>query len=237
MNRWALLFALLLSAAIVHAGGITSFEPDSAQVRRDREPMVETPIWLGSSWTVSSLYRPGGDGLVRGPVSFSGFGFGATWPWKSRRQSYVEWHYGVRNVLHEYPTWIYVGGSLVPGTYIYTEHLDLFALRTGVEQRFGRRPTPWCTAGGGIGYAFNASDLPALAFELTGRATVFAYPTAHTRVGLMLSAGPAWVGRGTGLTSNFRDGGERSGPRTHFDVTLRFESRLRFPRAVADAEK
>lgn len=237
MKPWGMMFVCLLFAAPTQAAGITSFEPDTTRVRGDREPMVETPIWLGSSWALGSLYRAGADGLWNGPLNFAGFGFGATWPWKSRRQGYAEWHYGVRNIRHEVPSTIFVGGILEPWTYIYTERLDLFAIRGGVEQRFGRRRTPWCTAGGGTGYAFNAGDVSAAAFELTARTAVFAYPSENTRVGLMLSAGPTWLGRGSATTIAFGNGREESTLRTHFDLTLRFERRLRFPKAVADAEQ
>ncbi len=238
MKCCVILLVWALAAATSQASGtITSFEPDSARVQRDREPMIETPIWLGSNWGVNSLYRSGGDGLVSGPVYFSGIGLGATWPWKSRRQGYVEWHYGLRHVRHEYPGYVFVGGNFVPAPSVYTERIDLLALRGGVEQRFGRRRTPWCTAGGGTGYALNVGDAAEVAFELTARTTFFAYPTANTRVGLMLSAGPTWFGRGSGLYVVSGSGGEPSTLRTHFDLALRLERRLRFPKAVADAEE
>ncbi len=237
MKRCGMLFVCLLAASTARASGITSFEPDTTRVQREHEPMVDTPIWLGSSWALGSLYRPDAHGLVKGPLYFGGFGFGATWPWKSRRQSYAEWHYGVRHVLHEVPSYIFFGGSQVLSTYVYTERVDLFELRSGVEQRFGRRRTPWCTAGGGIGYAMNAGDALVVEFELSARTTWFAYPTENTRVGLMLSAGPAWFGRGGVADFGFGSNSEESNFRTHFDLTLRFERRLRFPKAVADAEQ
>jgi hypothetical protein len=235
MKRSMMSCLCLLFAVTAHAAGITSFEPDTARVQPPREPMVDTPIWLGSSWTVSSMYRTEADGLWNGPMNFAGFGFGATWPWKSRRQGYAEWHYGARHIRHEVPSTIFVGGILVPSTYVYTERVGLFAIRGGIEQRFGRRRTPWCTAGGGVGFALNAADDPAAAFELTARTAVFTYPTENTRVGLMLSAGPTWSDRAG--TLHYASLGEESTLRTHFDLTLRLERRLRFPKSVADAEQ
>ena len=97
--------------------------------------MVDTPVWVGSNWGMSSRYRPDAEGLVNGPLNFAGCGFGATWPWRSRRQSYAEWHYGVQHILHEVPSYIFFGGSQVRWTYVYTERVALFAARGGVEQR------------------------------------------------------------------------------------------------------
>ncbi len=238
MKRWGFVLIAWLAATTTHADGITSFEPDSTKrVAPDREPMIETPIWLGTGFSVSSLYRPGADGLFNGPMNFTGVGFGATWPWRSRRQGYVEWLYGMRHVRHELPGLIFTGGGYAPYTFIGTEHVSMLALRGGVEQRFGRRRTPWCTLGGGLGYAFNLDDQgPVTAFELAGRATWFVYPTQTNRVGLMLTAGPAWHSNGEALRFTSSGSGDEPLLRTHFEIALRLEHRLRFPKANADAD-
>jgi hypothetical protein len=236
MKCRVLLLLCVLAAASAQAGGITSFEPDTtARVSQDREPMVETPIWLGTIWGAGSEYQPHGHGLTRGPVHFSGFGFDATWPWRSRLQGFAEWRYGSHFIREDRLGSYFNGVAYVPFTYTYTSEYGMFALRSGVEYRFGKRSAPWGTIGEGVGYTIAVGDEPAAALDLTSRATLFSYPTRTTRFGLMFSAGPAWYARPSGFF--LASGSGRSEPmRTHFEVALRIERRLRFPKANADAD-
>lgn len=237
MKCRVMLLLCVLAAGSARAGGITSFEPDTtARVSRDREPMVDTPIWLGSSWTVSSEYQADARGLTRGPVHFNGLGFGATWPWRSRLQGYAEWQYGVRHIRYVAHLFFFNGVENVPYTDEFTDDRSMFALRGGTEYRFGRRSTPWCTAGGGVGYALDAGPNPASAFELTARTTLFTYPSRNMRLGLMLSAGPMWFAHSGPLAFTIDGINDHEPVRTHFEIALRFDRRLRFPKANADAD-
>lgn len=229
MKCRVMLLLCMLAAGSAQASGITSFEPDTtARVSRDREPMVDTPIWLGSTWNLASEYQTQAKGLTRGPMHLSEFGISATWPWRSRLQSFAEWRYGVRHVRYSYRSASF--------TDEFTEDYPMFALRGGTEYRFGRRSRPWCTAGGGVGYALDAGRSPVAAYEMIARTTLFMYPTPNTRLGLMLSAGPTWFVYESGFY--FAGGGsaDERDVRTNFAVTLRVERRLRFPKANADAD-
>ena len=227
-------FLLLLSAVPAFAGGITSFAPDSVQRQRaDREPMFETPIWYGLTYSMGSRYERSLLGFSRAPDQFGGIATGVTWPWRSRLQGWSEFSYMVRTLYDErtfYPSW-------APGT-VYVDHfetkLDMCTVRGGAEYRFGTRGRPWCTAGAGLGIGFAFGDEPAAATEALARVTCFLYPSGHTRLGLMLSGGPAWVSSPSTIYF-ITSGDERDvGTRTHYEVGLRIESRLRFPVANAD---
>lgn len=231
---------LLLLAAPVLAGGITSFEPDttSRQARGDREPtvetpMVETPIWYGVTLSVGTPYEQSWNGFANGPSQLGAIATGVTWPWRSRLQGWSEFAYVLRTLLDERTYQPYWSPGLV---YVqsFETRLDMFTVRGGVEYRFGAKGRPWCTAGAGIGGGFSFGDDPAAASEALGRLTCFLYPSGHTRLGLMLSGGPAWITSPSGVY--FLSGGQSGGVtiRTHYEVALRIESRLRFPVANAD---
>lgn len=225
---------LLLLAAPAFAGGITSWEPDTTQRhgRGDREPMVETPIWYGLTYSAASRYERGWNGFTGAPNQFGAIATGVTWPWRSRLQGWSEFGYMLRTLRDKgiyHSLW-------PPTTYAYdseSKH-DMFTLRGGVEYRFGTKSRPWCTAGGGVGFGFAFGDVPAVATETVGRVTCFLYPSQRTRLGFVLAGGPAWIARsGHSFPFAFTDD-DRYRTRTHYEIGLRIESRLRFPVANAD---
>lgn len=226
---------LLLLAAPAFADGITSFEPDTTTRRphREREPMVETPIWYGVSLSVASGYEAGWHGFTNDPTHPGGIATGVTWPWRSRLQGWSEFAY-VQRTLRDQRAPILTWSPGLVYTESFETELDMFTVRGGVEYRFGVKARPWFTAGAGFGSGFSFGEDPAAASELLGRVTCFLYPSGHTRLGLMLSGGPAWISstRGVYLTPGGESGGDRT--RTHYEVALRIESRLRFPVANAD---
>jgi hypothetical protein len=228
MSRSALL--LLLIAVPVHASGITSFEPNGA---RDRAPMVETPIWLGATASIGSTQEPGWQGLGNTPNGSSAVGLSATWPYGSRFQGFTELSYAVRTRADETRWW---GTS--QGPYVLSggeSRTDLITGRTGLEILFGKRHRPWLAAGGGVGLGFSTGrrereTIP----EVVARVTGFAYPTRLTRLGFMVSGGPAWL---SAPETPFTFGGvevARGGAYSRYEVSLRIESRLRLPGASTD---
>lgn len=104
---------------------------------------------------------------------------------------------------------------------------DQFAVRWGVEQRFGTLDRPFATLGAGVGYASGfgstaGSDDGMFTLQGLGRATLFLYVGRSSRLGLGLEAGPNWsyVPR------------QDVSPWTHAEVTLRWESMLRLPKRI-----
>jgi hypothetical protein len=70
---------LLFLATPALAGGITSWEPDTTErPRRVREPMVETPVWYGLTYSLGSRYERALNGFGRPPEYFSVIATGAT---------------------------------------------------------------------------------------------------------------------------------------------------------------
>lgn len=226
---------LLLLATPVHAAGITSFEPDTTQrvPPRDREPMVETPIWYGTSLSISSEHREAWNGFGHGINGFSGIGLSATWPWRSRLQGWSDWSYAARRVSEEYEFSWWNGFENVRSVQRVEATTDVFTGRSGVEYRFGERRRPWCTAGAGLGLGVSFDDGdPGALTEILARVTCFTYPSNRTRLGLMLSGGPVWLG---GFAQPlYGTASQRNRMFTYFELSLRVESRLRFPVANAD---
>ena len=241
MRVWGIWCACaLLLAAPAFASGITSFEPDTTVEgfgRRVREPMVDTPIWVGSSYSLSSRYERSWRGFSNTPGRFGGLGLSATWPWKSKRQGWLEWSYRERTLFEKSTAYsVGPGGTLTPFQYDNQISFDMFTLRTGVEQRIGKRGTPLCTAGVGLGYGFgfSADTYGSFAHELIGRVACFSYPTRNARLGLMLSGGPAWTDRSDARFILSDGSNDRTPLRTYYEVALRLERRVRFPQSVAD---
>jgi hypothetical protein len=212
---------LLLFAAPVFAGGITSFE---CEPRRDDRPTFDTPVWYDLTYSFGSRYERSWD-LVGAPDQFGAFALGLTWPMPRRLQGWSELAWLLRNVHEE-------GGD--------EDRLEMFAMRGGIEVPFGPRDQPWGAAGAGLGAGLEwGRRNPLSASEALGRLSYLAYPTRHTRVGLIASAGPAWISERPGYVIMPTQGptpGGGTGIRTrmHYEVGLRVESRLRFPRANAD---
>lgn len=225
---------LLLLATPAFAAGITSWAPDTTRREaRVLEPMVETPIWYGLTYSLGSRYEQALNGFGRAPQQLSVISTGATWPWRSRLQGWSEFAYMVRTLYDERTYHPYWDPSLTFVQGIETT-FDMFTIRGGVEYRFGAKGRPWSTAGAGLGMGFALGNEPAAATDVLARVTYFSYPSRHTRLGLMLAAGPTWI---AAPQSAYRFGVGSSGgngTRTHYEVGLRIESRLRFPVANAD---
>lgn len=225
---------LLLLAAPALADGITSWKPDSTErPPRVREPMVETPVWYGLTYSLGSRYERALNGFGRPPEYFSVIATGATWPWRSRFQGWSEFAYMVRTLYDERTSSAFwnPGVTYVQGI---TTSFDMFTVRGGVEYRFGTKGRPWCTAGAGVGMGLAFGDDPAAATETLARVTCFLYPSGHTRLGLVLAGGPAWIVAPSNVYAFGVGSRGADGTRTHYEVGLRIESRLRFPAANAD---
>ena len=224
---------LLLAPPALAGRRITSFEPDTTTHERPApEPMVETPIWYGLAYSISSYYQQDLEGLKGNPERIGGIATGVTWPWRNRLQGWSEFAYLVRTIREQQSYWnSYIGRY---EHYVADESCDMFTVRGGVEHRFGSKGRPWCTAGAGVGAGFSLGETASAATEVLARVTGFLYPSRYTRLGLMLSAGPAWIvlPRRSYLLSSGPD--EQNPTRTHYEIGLRIESRLRFPRANAD---
>lgn len=238
MNRWGTLFFALLAAVPVHAAGITSFEPDTTtrppRERREREPMTETPYWSGSSWSFGTEYLRAAD---RGALERLGtveYALTATFPHRSHRQSWLEFSYGRWLLTSDFTSTILFPGETVPRPILFRSKYDIgiAMLRGGLEQRIGRRTRPWATAGAGVGLGAGGTKLAAL--DANARATLYAYPSDQTRIGLQLSGGPLWLSSDPRTFLPGEDRSPSSPVRRHYAAALRFERRMRYPQALGE---
>ncbi len=227
--------SLLYAVSLAHAGSITSFEHDTTAAGTQRSKgtppdVVDLPIWVGANSAVALLHISDAFEISSIDAAPLWFGVSVTYPWKSSRQGWIEANYERFRFLERgfgvFDT--SVGFTLLsPGRAVT---FDQFAVRWGVEQRFGKLDRPFATVGAGVGGAsgfgsIGGSDDNMLTLQGIGRATVFLYLGRTSRFGLGIEAGPNWSYIPRQDTDVW----------THAEVTVRWESMLRLPKRILPA--
>lgn len=143
--------------------------------------MVDLPIWVGANNAVGILHVSDAFGISSFDAAPLWLGISVTYPWKSSRQGWFEANYERFRFLEPgfgaFDT-TFGGFTFVsPGRAV---KFDQFAVRWGVEQRFGKLDRPFATVGAGAGWAtgfgsIGGSDDGMITLQGIGRATVFLY--------------------------------------------------------------
>lgn len=227
--------SLLCAVSLAHAGSITSFEHDTTAAGTQRSKgtppdVVDLPIWVGANSAIGTLHVSDAFEISSFDAAPLWLGVSVTYPWKSSRQGWFEANYERFRFLERGFGVFDTSGvfTLVsPGRAVT---FDQFAVRWGVEQRFGRLDRPFATLGAGVGYAsgfgrIGGGDDGMFTLQAIGRATLFLYLGRTSRLGLGIEAGPNWS------YIAHQDGSLW----THAEATLRWESMLRLPKRILPA--
>lgn len=228
--------SLLCAVPLAHAGSITTFVHDTTAAGTQRSKgtppdVVDLPIWVGANSAVGVLHVSDAFDISSFDAAPLWLGASVTYPWKSSRQGWFEVNYErFRFLQPRFGVLDTTGGVFTlisPGQAVT---FDQFAVRWGVEQRFGRLDRPFATLGAGVGYASGfgstaGSDDGMFTLQGIGRATAFLYLGRTSRVGLGVEAGPNLSYIPHQDVSLW----------THAEVTVRWESMLRLPKRILPA--
>ena len=232
--RLVALSLLLCVATAVHAQSITSYAPDTtnrAFVPHTPPDKVDIPVWLGFQFApvpgvtseLQTQERTGAQNCT------PWIGVGATWPWLSSSQTWLEAGYQHWEFAGEDTVLSIVGGGSIVFPRIDPLDLDEFSVRAGVDRVFWQPNRVSLAVGGGLGIGTGWATAPTaaesnvlLSSEFVGHALVYFMLNPRVRLGLGATGSIAYMSGGSVVNGWWQ----------HLEFTARIDHSMRLPKRI-----
>lgn len=234
MRPATLLLLMSFVPTIARSQSITSFGPDSttnAVPHATPADMVDLPVWLN----IQFAPIPGTTSELQGQERTDAqnctpwIGVGATWPWASPRQTWLDAGYQHWEFAGTYGLEDLVGGGSILVPIIDPIALDQFTIRAGIDQLLWQPNRVSAALGAGLGVGSGWLQAPSvtesnvlLTTEFVAHALVYFKMSPRVRLGLGASGSVAYASGGSIANGWWQ----------HLEFVLKLEQAMRLPKRI-----